>query len=988
MSLQQMFVDRHTPERMPSSYYRQRRCVVLAKGFALATGLLFALAHAAPGMRDLSFGAGTGQVFTTHGSSSGTVRAIALQPDGKLLLATHCYSGTRAHFCFSRHTPDGELDTTFGTDGQLISSVDISTAGDYLSDVTLQPDGRFVAAGNCYTDNSFTPCLVRYSNRGALDPTFNSTGKQSVAFATAWSGRPRVATQSDGKILLATHCRDASRGHDVFCLSRFAPDGSIDYSFNSTGTQRIAIGTSKHQLSGLAVQPDGRIIVSGSCASATGANYVCVSRLLPGGEPDPSFNATGSTLSTFEVEVSAMATQPNGSVVIAGTCKPATTDQFCVVRLTSAGTPDITLNGTGEVATNFSTGYNTARAIAVQPDGKLVVAGDCQGRFCVARYAENGIPDITFNAVGSTTLNLDANRCAALSIAPQPDEKIVLAGYCYKDASDDPTVARITPDGQLDPTFNRTGYRIYRASPGDSRATAVAAQADGKIVVAGQCYKFGEAEDFCLARYTSSGTLDLTFNGSGKQIFPIGRDRDRARAVLLQPDGKIIIAGDCRVDDWSTASTFCLARLTTNGLLDASFNGTGTKLTNPYRLDYESAKAAVLQPDGKIVLVGNSSSALLLRRYTPAGALDVTLNGTGTVMLPVAAPPANIGRAIAIQSDGKIVVAGTCSTSTRFCIVRFTPEGVLDETFNGSGMLEATFDRATQLSPDTTISMTLQPDGMIVVAGTCTWYNQTVICVARATSSGELDSTFNRKGLLILRPGSGDNYAQAIAAQPDGKLLIGGVCYNGSREYFCLARHAPDGATDTSFNGTGVQMHTIGRLGGALLSIAMQPDGNVVAAGVCNDGATNEFCIVRYEGDPFVDAHCPLDIDGDQKVSPTTDSLIHMRIALGLTGPAVVDGIAFGAYATRRTWPAIRDYLSAQCTNGSPFSTGNCLLDIDGDDRLVATIDSIVHTRIALGAPSQAVLNGIQFSPQATRDTWPSIRDYLHARCGGKFLPP
>ena len=167
-------------------------------------------------------------------------------------------------------------------------------------------------------------------------------------------------------------------------------------------------------------------------------------------------------------------------------------------------------------------------------------------------------------------------------------------------------------------------------------------------------------------------------------------------------------------------------------------------------------------------------------------------------------------------------------------------------------------------------------------------------------------------GKVITAVGPSTDRANALAVQADGKIVVAGFCSDGSNNDFCLARYLPSGALDTSFNTTGKVITAIGSGTDNARALALQPDGKIVVAGYCSNGG-NDFCLARYHGGPFDARNCSMDIDGDNLVLATTDSLIHARIALGLTGNAVIGGITFASHATRTTWPAIRNYLVTQC---------------------------------------------------------------------------
>ena len=424
---------------------------------------------------------------------------------------------------------------------------------------------------------------------------------------------------------------------------------------------------------------------------------------------------------------------------------------------------------------------------------------------------------------------------------------------------------------------------------------------------------FGVALAFCAATASNAapGDLDTAGFGSGlgKVMTPIGSNNDVANAVALQPDGKIVVAGNCYN---GVNEDFCLARYLPSGALDTSFNTTG-KLMTPIGSIGDIAYALALQPDGKIVVAGycsnDGNNDFCLARYLPSGALDTSFNATGTVITPIGSSY-DYANALALQPDGKIVVAGYCSNGTNgdFCLARYLPNGALDTSFNTTGKVITPVGSGS----DTAYAVALQPDGKIVVTGGCFGSTNFGFCLARFLPSGALDTSFNTTGTVITSIGSSYDTAYGVALQPDGKIVVAGFCLTPIGR-FCLARFLPSGTLDTSFNTTGKVITPIGSGNDFARAVALRPDGKIVVAGGCSDGTNNDFCLARYEGGPFDARNCSMDIDGDGLVLATTDSLIHARVALGITGPAVIGDITFALHAARNTWPLIRDYLVTQC---------------------------------------------------------------------------
>jgi uncharacterized delta-60 repeat protein len=478
-------------------------------------------------------------------------------------------------------------------------------------------------------------------------------------------------------------------------------------------------------------------------------------------------------------------------------------------------------------------------------------------------HAAPGALDVSFGIGGKASAVTTSNDDYGNAVVLQPDGKIVIAGQCPNGTKFDFCLVRYTANatsGQLDATFGTNGLVVTAFGAGSAIAKAAAQQADGKIVLAGNCSN-GSTIDFCMARYHSgnvpgfaAGTLDLTFASSGKLFTAIGTGDDFANAMMIQPDGKIVLAGYCVV---AGNNNFCAARYLANGSLDNSFNGSGKVTTAVGTLGNDKANAIALQSNGAIVLAGScrngSNFDFCALRYQPNGAVDGSFGGTGKVLTSVSAG-ADVAFGTSIQPDGKILLAGTCSSAgNQFCLLRYNADGTLDLGLNGIG---------------------------------------TVITAVTA---------------------SGDDSAAAMALQPDGKILLAGSCVGASNLDFCALRYQGDGTIDTSFGTAGKVVTPISTFLDLASAIALQPDGKIIVVGSCYNTGTADFCALRYEGGPYDAQNCKPDIDGDGHFFATTDALIYTRIALGLTGSAVVNGITFPPTATRNTWPLIRDYLVTQC---------------------------------------------------------------------------
>jgi uncharacterized delta-60 repeat protein len=363
----------------------------------------------------------------------------------------------------------------------------------------------------------------------------------------------------------------------------------------------------------------------------------------------------------------------------------------------------------------------------------------------------------------------------------------------------------------------------------------MAIQGDGKIVMAGAA-----DNDFAVARCTSEGTLDSSFGSSGKVTTPVGSDFDEARAVAIQTvGGRIVLAGSSAVGSYYD---FAVACYTTAGAPDNTFDTDGKVITSLAAYS-DQAFGAAIQSDGKIVVVGSTFNGtnedFALVRYTTGGTLDSTFGTAGVTKTPIGSND-EAGYAVEIQSDGKIVVAGSTNNGTNddFAVARYTTGGVLDNTFGTGGIVTtaiAGYDQA--------YALTIQSDGKIVAAG----YSDGDFALARYTTGGVLDASFGSGG-KVTTPSQGNSaYAFAVAIQADDRIVIAGQVYTGADPDLALVRYTPSGGLDTSFGEGGIVTSEFGAGSSDARALAIQSDGRIVAAGSVEITSTNwVFAVARY----------------------------------------------------------------------------------------------------------------------------------------------
>jgi uncharacterized delta-60 repeat protein len=414
-------------------------------------------------------------------------------------------------------------------------------------------------------------------------------------------------------------------------------------------------------------------------------------------------------------------------------------------------------------------------------------------------------------------------------------------------------------DGDLDPTFGVGGMVVTDINRSTDIGNAVAIQADDKLVVVGTSYKHNDfsSEDFVLTRYNTDGTLDPTFGRGGKVRTDFAGLAAVPSSVVIQPDGKIVVAGGA-FPLFTFAGNFEVVRYNSNGSLDRSFGDGGIVTTHFPQGSYASDVA--LQPDGKIVVAGtvfvnfiigeSSDTDFALARYNPDGTPDATFGNGGQVSTDFVGLEDD-AFSVLVQPDGKILAVGSANdsaTSYDFAAARYLSDGTIDTSFGIAGKVRTDFG---DQGFDRSRSAVLQPDGKIVVAGFATSRGGGVqnFAVARYTSAGVLDTGFSNDGKMQIDFGDCCQSANKVLLQSDGKIIsVGYANTEDSDSDFLLARLSPRGSLDTTFGVGGKVRTSFGDLNGGANGAALQADGKIVAVGfqATFTSLRAQFALARY----------------------------------------------------------------------------------------------------------------------------------------------
>lgn len=390
------------------------------------------------------------------------------------------------------------------------------------------------------------------------------------------------------------------------------------------------------------------------------------------------------------------------------------------------GELDTSFGGDGKVTTDVTARGDFATQVAIQADGKVVVVGGASWeknpKFVLLRYNADGTLDPSFGGDGKVTTDFTRREDAAWGVAIQADGKIVAAGDAgFRTGNSRFAVARYNIDGTLDTSFGGDGKVTTQFTRKDDPVSGLVIQADGKIVVAGSAAWNGTNPNFALARYNGDGTLDTSFGSDGKVTTDYGRRHDFVNDVAVQADGKLVAGGISGFSKAAGRGRFALARYNADGTLDIGFSADG-KLTTDFTRWNDSVQGLAVQADGKVVAAGiagynGSNPKFALARYNAGGGLDATFGGDGKVTTDFTAGYDEAWD-VELQPDGKIVAGGdTAGAGGRFAVARYDTSGALDTTFSGDGRAVTNFSR----HDDFAYGLALQADGSIVLAGGSGW---------------------------------------------------------------------------------------------------------------------------------------------------------------------------------------------------------------------------------------------------------------------------
>ena len=787
---------------------------ILLAGHSLASGIrrIAVLRFLADGQLDTSFGnAGVALLDSPNGDDQAA--ALRLLEDGRILIAGRTFSGGTSDMLVLRLSADGAPDAGFGTGGRV--QADFDGADDSAQALAVDSLGRVVAAGTASLDGTRSAAVLRCLADGSPDPAFGTAGRATSAIAGASTNEGRdLVIQAGGRIVVGGQARLTT--NDRFALFAFTSAGAPDTTFGDNGHTLTAVGSGSNiqsQGQSLIELTGGQLLLVGA-GTASGTPRAALARYSAAGFLDTSFGTAGMVLTSAgsgETRAAAAVQLADGDLLVAATLT-GTSTRFAALRYNPGGSLDTSF-GTGGIALTAFAGYEAeGSALAATADG-FILAGTLGGTtsdFGLALCADTGALNPAFSGDGRLALNLQRNPpfSQARSVQRQADGKIVLAGSVATDHGIDFVVCRLLADGSADPDFGTQGRAILAISPEDDFAYRMLIQPDGKILVAGTSVQ-GGYEQACVVRLLANGSLDPDFGNGGIFVDQAGGADCGAYALALQSDGKIVAAGYA-YNDAATRLQCALWRLTSEGVLDTSFNTTGRRLSHVTATTRDAyATAVAVQADGKIVTAGPaftdtgmSQASFGLLRCLNTGVLDTGFGGTGRLAVALSGYAVQ-AQGLALQSDGALVVAGFAESggvggASAFAAARLLPNGSVDVDFGNTGWTLADFPGFADQAYD----LQLDEDGRALLIGT-TYTTSSRIALLRLTTAGAPDTTFGAAGQAVLNSGTGDHRAYGATLAPGNRLLFAGSAassFMGGRLLLPASVNTPPVATDDAWS--------------------------------------------------------------------------------------------------------------------------------------------------------------------------------------------
>ncbi len=580
----------------------------------------------------------------------------------------------------------------------------------------------------------------------------------------------------------------------VLFVHSYAQDGVKDNAFGSSGIARTVLvapnGATANSISDLTkiiVQNDGKILQVGWKSSSSGDDLIAI-RYTKDGAADLSFGNTGAGWLVTDINngndrAHSVALQSDGKIIVVGEAVVSGKNVGVIVRYYTTGTPDPSFGTGGIVISDLFTGVSGINAVAIQPDGKIVVAGfasnGANNDFFIARYLSSGSIDGSFGAGGRTVLDFAAGTDAATDLKLMADGRMLLAGYARSGATDAFALARLTASGLPDVSFNGTGL-LRTSVTGQGRSVVISPT--GLIYFTGL-----SGNQFTTASYNANGTVNTAFGGTGLVQTSFGGNA-YSRSVALQCDGKLVVGGE-------SSYSYTVARYLPNGSLDPSFNGTGTAINNTGGGNRDFGYSGLAFQEGKILMGGISfTSASFYTRFHPT---ILRLNNASVSPVLIITNPAPVCAPATVDLTQPAVTAGSEAglsysywTDTLATVALTNPTAV---SSGGTYYIKGTTASGCYTIKPVQVTINPQPSGTVAPASS-------IICEGESqllTATGGASYQWKRDGVDI--PGATSaNYSATIGGSYTVMIFSGGCSAMASNSATVSVEPLPSGTITPS----------------------------------------------------------------------------------------------------------------------------------------------------------------------------------------------
>lgn len=746
--------------RLPKNYIKPKLKLTMHKMYASSMKRFFCLITILAINNHSSLYAqisGFKKVVTNVGVTNNGAKAIVMQPDNKTITCGYVQNGNKYQIAFYRLNSNGSADSQFGDKGISLFSnfLPAPYEGASISSISLQADGKIIATGTAwYQSGTFflsNILVMRLKSNGTLDSSFGENGTvrtninsvNGLSVDDAYS----VKVLENGNILAGGTSYDYTQHRMLFL--EYKPNGTLNNSFGSGGVVLIDISHGDDEIFDLAVQPNGNIVGAGEYYPQGGnSSYdVAVVRLLPNGMLDNSFGINGI------------------------------------------------------VKTRIGNGADAAKSIALQKNGKIVIAGSTRvstttkDDLLAVRYNENGTVDSSFAVNGIYMKDINGGNDVANAVVVLSNNKILLGGYATQNSVTNFLALQLKNNGKEDDTYGTNGMVITSIYNQGDAANDMLLQNDGKIIQAGQAAN-GASNFFTSIRYNTDGTLDPSFANNGIYVFSVGNSNDKAQKIIKLPwDNSLLLCGSAN-DNWALVN-YNLPDLSVNN----SFGVEG-KQSFKYADQYggSTPEIAVDSALQKIYLSGSTDKeGFIIIRLNKNGSLDSSFGDKGVVHYYISVYYGGL----AVMPNHKIVIGGLVQSATNYNFIAcFNEYGIIDSSFGVNGLIKNLAFTPNSIINDNQHKRILASGSLYVD------FSSSKVGVMAIKNKGIIDSSFGINGVgSVAVPDGGTKvyFKYNLVQDTYGKILVSGGVTAPDFD-FSVSRFLNNGKPDKSFGKGGIKV--------------------------------------------------------------------------------------------------------------------------------------------------------------------------------------